>query len=292
MRKNLLLSLLAAIAVASAPAATAETTATAVSITRSAFVPKNVTIPANETVKWTNNDTANHQVVCQKCPFTSPILKPSESYSYTFTKNGKFAITDALSSRPKGTVTVTAGVTLAATPTVVTYGAATTLAGRVSSNAAGEKVVVLGKQCGALVFSSVTTLTTTGGGHYTTTVTPLKNTAYQAKWKTTTSPNLTVKVRPKMRLAKLASHRYRVRVRAAQSFAGKLGVFQRYSSARKSWVKVRLVTLKTIGTAGSTQISGRTFRSSVKAGLKVRIIMRSSQTAPCYAAGRSNAILS
>lgn len=292
MRKNLLLLLLAAIAVAVTPAATAETTATAVSITRSSFVPKNVTIAANETVKWTNNDTQNHQVVCQKCSFTSPILKPSESYSYTFIKGGKFAITDALSSRLKGTVTVNAGVTLAASPTVVTYGGASTLSGRVSNNAAGEKVILLGKQCGALAFSSVSTVTTTGGGHYTTTVAPVKNTAYQAKWKTTTSPNVTVKVRPKMRLAKLASHKYRVRVRAAQSFAGKLAEFQRYSTATKSWVKARLVTLKTIGTAGATQISGATFRSSVKAGLKVRIIMRSSQTAPCYAAGRSNVILS
>jgi plastocyanin len=293
MRKNLILLFLTALAVAITPAATADTAATvAVSITKTAFVPKNVAVSVNDTVKWTNNDTANHQVVCQKCSFTSPVLKPSESYSYTFTKSGKFAITDALSSRPKGTVTVNAGVTLAASPTVVTYGAATTLSGKVSNNAAGEKVVVLGQECGKPVSSSVGTVDTTGGGKFSTMATPAKNTAYQAKWNTSTSPNVPVKVRPRIRLAKLASHKYRARVRAAESFNGKVVVFQRYSTAKKSWVKVRVVVLKAIGTVGATQISGRTFRSTIKAGRKVRILLRTSQVAPCYVGGRSNVILS
>jgi plastocyanin len=296
MRKNLILLPLAAIAIAITPAATADTAATvAVSITKAAFVPKNVTATVNDTVKWTNNDTANHQVVCAKCPFTSPVLKPSESYSYKFAKIGKFPITDAVVTRIKGTVTVKAAgpsVTLAAKPAIVTYGAATTLSGKVSNNAAGEKVVLLGQECGKPVFSSVNTLNTTGGGKFSAAAAPAKNTSYQAKWKTSTSPNVPVKVRPLVRLAKLASHKYRARVRAAESFSGKLVVFQRWSAAKRTWVKVRVVVLKSIGTVGTTQISGRTFRSTVKAGLKVRLVLKSSQVAPCYVGGKSNVIKS
>jgi plastocyanin len=291
MRRNLFVLLLAALAVAATPAATARTAKTvSVSITGSAFVPKNVTVDAGDTVTWTNKDTANHQVVCQKCPFTSPTLKPNESFSYTFVDQGKFAITDALKSTIKGTITVNQGVTLTASPTIVTFGGTTTLSGKVSSNAAGEKVIILGKQCGALAFSSISTLTTTGGGKYSTSVAPAKNTSYEAKWRTTTSAIVTVKVRPKMRLSEPSSHHFRVRVRAAQSFAGKTAVFQRYSTIKKTWVSVKLVTLKAITVAGSVQVSGRTFRSRVHSGLKVRMIMRSSQTAPCYSAGRSNVI--
>ncbi len=296
MRKNLILLPLVAIAIAITPAATADTAATvAVSITKAAFVPKNATATVNDTVKWTNNDTATHQVVCQKCPFTSPILKASESFSYKFTKTGNFAITDALASRVKGTVTVKAAgpsVTLAAKPATVTYGAATTLSGKVSNNAAGEKVVVLGQECGKPVFSSIGTVNTIGGGKFSTTAMPAKNTTYQAKWKMSTSPNVAVKVRPLVRLAKLASHKYRARVRAAESFNGKLVVFQRWSTAKRTWVKVRAVVLKSIGTVGTTQISGRTFRSTVRAGLKVRILLRTSQVAPCYVGGTSNVIKS
>lgn len=301
MRKNLILLFLAALAIAITPAATADTTATvAVSITKTAFTPKNVTVSVNgptdsDTVRWTNNDKANHQVVCQKCPFTSPVLRPSESFSFKFTKTGKFAITDALAARLKGTVTVKAAgpsVTLAAKPTAITDGTASTLTGKVSTNAAGEKVVVLGQECGKPAFSSVGTVNTTGGGKFSTTATPAKNTTYQAKWKTSTSPNVQVKVRPRVGLVKLAAHKFRVRVRAAESFAGKLVVFQRWSAAKRTWVKVRVVVLKSIGTVGTTQISGRTFRSTVKAGLKVRILLRTSQVAPCYIGSKSNVIQS
>lgn len=296
MRKNLILLPLAAIAIAITPAATADTAATvAVSITKTAFVPKTVAVNVNDTVTWTNSETANHQVVCQKCPFTSPILKPSESFSYKFAKAGKFPITDALAARLKGTVTVNkAGpsVTLAAKPAAVTYGTATTLSGKVSTSAAGEKVAVLGLECGKPAFSSVGTLNTTGGGKFSTAATPAKNTTYQAKWKTNTSPNVQVKVRPLIRLAKLAPHKYRVRVRAAESFAGKLAEFQRLNTTTGTWVRVRRVALKAIASAPPTQISGVTFRSKIRAGRKVRMLLRTSQVAPCYIGSKSNVIKS
>ena len=107
MMKRILL-LAALLGAALIPAAAAKTAATTnVSITAAGFVSKNISVAAGDTVKWTNGDTKNHQVACAKCKFTSPVLTPTQTYSYTFTTAGKFAITDVLSNI-KGTVTVTA----------------------------------------------------------------------------------------------------------------------------------------------------------------------------------------
>ena len=52
-------------------------------------------------VTWTNKDTANHQVVCATCPFTSPVLAAGQTFTFTFTKAGKFATVDPLNKNKK-----------------------------------------------------------------------------------------------------------------------------------------------------------------------------------------------
>ena len=295
MRKIVLGAALAAAAVVLIPAATATTSKTvAVSITRTAFIPKTVTITAGDTVKWTNADTQNHQVACAKCPFTSPVLKPSTTYQHTFNTAGKFAITDPLHKGLKMTVSVTAapkGVTLSASPRTVKFGSATTLTGTVSNNRSGENVILLSEECGAATFSHVTTTKTGTGGTFTVTDTPQMNTTYEAKWGTATSKAVKVKVRPRIRLAKIGSHKYSVRVKAAKPFAGKYVLFQK-RTATGTWVKVKMVTLKSVSTIGTTTVTKATFRSRVRHHKKVRILMPSSQAAPCYVSGHSNTIKS
>lgn len=297
--RNLIFLTLAALAVAFVPAATGHASKTVtVSITRTSFVPKDVTVQVNDAITWTNMDTANHQVTCQTCPFSSPILKPGETFSRTFTKAGKFAIQDPLNNRIKGTVTVTAAapppsVTLAASPTIVVYGGSSTVSGKLPGAPAGEKVTILAQECGLTAFKPVTTVDTTAGGTFSAGVKPLKNTLYQAKSKSSTSPQVAVKVRPRLILGKIAPHKYRLRVRAAQSFAGKTAVFQRFNAVTSRWVRVRLVVLKDIGTGiAPTKVSGATFRSSIRAGLRVRVVIGQAQVGSCYLAGRSNVIRS
>ena len=294
MRKNMILLLLAALAVVLTPAATATTSKTvAVSITRVAFVPKTVTINVNDVVKWTNRDTVNHQVACAKCPFTSPVLKPGDSFSHTFKKVGKFDIRDRLRKALKGTVTVKAppkSVSLSAKPSVVTYRSTTKLSGAVSNQQAGEKVLILGKECGQPAFTQLLSVDTTTHGNYSTRVAPLRNTVYQAKWRASTSTAVSVRVRPKIGLRKVGAHKFRVRVRAAQSFAGKRVVFQRFRAATDTWVKVRRVKLKEIRTVGATVISGKTFKARVRHGRMVRIKMKSRTAAPCYLGAVSNTV--
>src|SRR5215218_402122 len=92
--------------VGAAPAVPATVT---VSITRTGFVPGNLTVKQGDVVTWTNADTQTHQVASQNPPFASPILSPNQTFSFTFTKAGKANVTDPLNKNRKMTVTVEAG---------------------------------------------------------------------------------------------------------------------------------------------------------------------------------------
>ena len=136
-------------------------------------------------------------------------------------------------------------------------------------------------------------MTTTSGGAFSALVQPLRNTIYTVKVKNSTSKPVSVKVRPRLKLRKLAAHRYSIRVLAAQNFAGRYATFQRYRPLLRRWVKVRSVLLRanTTGVA-PTVISARVFRSKITRGLRVRVVLGQAQVGACYLAGTSNAIFS
>jgi len=117
------------------------------------------------------------------------------------------------------------------------------------------------------------------------------NTTYTVKLRNTTSNAVTVSVRPKLQLVKVAPHRYSLRATAAQSLAGKYANFQRYNGTRWIAVKIVLLRLNTTGVA-PTVISTATFRSSIKARLRVRAVLGAAQVGTCYLPGVSNTVLS
>ena len=85
----------------------------------------------------------------------------------------------------------------------------------------------------------------------------------------------------------------RLRVSGAQSFAGKYASFQRYNGTLRRWVALKSVPLKA-STAGvaPTVLSTVSFRSTVKARLRVRVALGQAQVGGCYAPGLSNTIYS
>jgi plastocyanin len=302
MRKLMLIAI-AIFSLALAGAAGAKTVA--VTITKNGYVPKAVTIAAGDTVQFTNSDTVVHQIVFKAttgvaCVPSPLVLQPTQSGTCTFQTAGKFAYSDpnVKGGTFRGTVTMTGAppadtLTLAVKPQLVVYGGKVALTGTLSNQKVGEKVDVLARRCGQTAATKVTTVQTTTGGAFTAVVQPLKNTVYTVKAKNTTSPTVAVKVRPRLRLRKLAPRRYALRVFAARSFAGRYATFQRYSGVLGRWIKVKRVLLRANATGvAPTVISSVSFRSAIRPRLKVRVVLPQLQVGSCYRPGRSNVILS
>ena len=300
MRKLLLVAI--AVCALALPAAAATVTIT---ITKTGFSPATVSIKTGDSVTFTNNDAVAHRVVFKNTngvQCAQPlVVQPGTSGTCTFTRAGKFAFSDPTQKGKgfRGTVNVAQGpaaVTLGSSKRVVTYGGKTALSGSISSGQANQKVTVNAQPCGQSTFTALTTVTTGTGGAYSYLAQPTVTTTYQARWKSAASPSLTVKVRPRVRLRKVAPRKFRVAVSAAQSFAGKTAAFQRYSTLRQRWVVVRRFTLRAAGATtlpiNPTTVSRRTFRSRVRAGLRVRVLLPKAQVGACYAAGVSNVIRS
>jgi len=292
--KRIVLLIIVATAVAVVPGSTAATVQ--VAITATGFVPNTITIALNDTVVWRNATTGNRRVVSTQAPFASPVLAPGQTFSFTFTKVGRFRYEDpSVTPTQRGTVIVRPSVdsvTIAAQPKTVTYGRSTALSGKTSLARAGEKVTISAKRCRANAYAKVGEAMTASDGSWTFPTKPLDHTTYRAQWGSATG-EAAVKARPRITLRKLAPHKYRVRIRAAESFAAKSVTFQRWNATKKVWVGVRSVALVDTGLGvAPTVISGRDFRSSIAAGKRVRINMGQTAAGSCYLANRSGVILS
>jgi plastocyanin len=262
MRK-IVLGLLATLALtlaAQTPAASTDTKS--VQITRTAFVPKTVTINAGDSVTWRNADTRDHQVVANSGAFASPVLHAGQTYTFNFDRGGTHNYHDALYPTHKGTVVVKGAppsVTLAATQPIVEYGTQVTLSGVVSNKKSGETVTVFGTPYGQTSPAQLAVVQTGANGAYSYTVTPEIYTTYSAQWKssssgkTTTSPTVILQVAPKVTLGAGKRHFFRAQVSAgAHSFAGHYLLLQRYNASFSQWISIRKLTLG--------QLSGRVFQ--------------------------------
>jgi plastocyanin len=300
MRKVLLLAVLAALVVAVGSAA-AKTVV--VTITKDGFVPNSSALVQGDVVQFRNNDTVAHTITFRPttgvtCSPSPLVLQPGATGSCTFRSVGNFNYEDpnTRGNTFRGTVRVAAApasLSVSAKPLLITYGGSTVLSGVLSTQAAGENVDVLAQPCGAASSTKVSTVNTTTGGAYTASVKPLLRTTYTTKHKALTSSAVIVRVRPRMRLVRVAAHRYSLRVSAARSFAGKFASFQRYNGTLRRWVAVRSVRLRANATGvAPTVISSVTFRSSVRGGLRVRATLGQRAVGSCYAPGVSNTIRS
>jgi plastocyanin len=299
MRKYLVIAA-AMLSLVVASAAGAKTVT--VSITANGYVPNAATIAAGDTVQFTNSDKVAHQVTFKTvtgvaCSPNPLVLTPAQTGTCTFGSPGTFTYSDpnVNGNTFRGTITVTGqapaeSLTLSKPPALV-YGSKATLTGTLSNQKVGENVDVLATACGQSAATKVTTVQTTTGGAYTAVVTPLKNTVYTVRVKNTSSPAATGTVGPRLRLGKIAPHRYSLRVFAAQTFAGKYGTFQRYNATLTRWVNLKRVLLRANSSGITpTVIASATFRSAVPAHLKVRVVLPKLQVGACYLSGRSNVI--
>jgi plastocyanin len=265
--------------VLAAPASSATTT---ISIKRAGFSPASVTINANDSVTWTNNDTIDHQVVANNGSFASPVLKPGKSYTRTFRNGGTFRYHDSFHPTLRGTVTVRGlppQVSLATSVPVVKFGGSATLSGAVSNKRAGETVTLVQIPYGQTTKQVIATLQTVGEGTFSFSVQPQINTTYQAQWKSAEN-SVVVQVQPMIKLPFVSKSGYfHFYVTAATSFAGKTVYLQRFTLAHQ-WVNIRALQL---GTKSGRLISVRFVRSIVPRGRwSIRVFMPASEMGGGY----------
>jgi plastocyanin len=222
-----LVALSSLVVAAPAPAATVN-----VRITKSSFSPSSIRINFGDTVRWTNVDSTNHQVVADNGSFASPILKPNETYSFTFKTAGRFPYHDAIKPSLKGVIRVNGpppSLTFGATNPIVVYGTQTTLNGVVSTKKANETVTLFHQPYGQTSPIQLAVVQTGTGGGFSYTTTPSIYTTYYAQWKTTKSQQAVVQVKPKITFTPRGRRFYTTVSAADHSWAGHFVYLQRLS---------------------------------------------------------------
>ena len=241
MRKLILaLAAVATLAVAGPAGAAVKT----IHVYGSTFSPKTATITEGDTVTWINNDNANHQILADHGQFASAILKPKQSFSFTFRAAGTYPYSDELHPKIKGTITVKGlppTVSLAASTGVIVYGEQVTLSGVVSNHLAGEQVTIYYQPYPQPNLIQRATLLTTTGGVFSFIVQPQILTTYQAAWKSIYATPATVAVAPKLTLGR--NNGWIIRAGGGHSFAGRSVQLQRLNDATGQWVTLRKVEL-------------------------------------------------
>lgn len=61
-----------------------------VSINKSIFDPVEIKVPLGTTIIWTNRDSVPQALISDQDVFQSPLLKPGETFSYTFNQKGEY----------------------------------------------------------------------------------------------------------------------------------------------------------------------------------------------------------
>jgi plastocyanin len=283
MKRMLLVLLVLIAALVVAGGAGADTRS--VQITKSGFTQANITVQLGDTVTWKNTDTATHQVVADNGSFASPVLKPGETYSVTFTSNGKTTYHDEFAKSHKGSVTVAgapASLTLNPSASSVVYGSTVTLTGQTSGQITNEPVMLTSQPAGKGTQSVATTMTSTAGA-FSFEVTPTIQTAYQAHWRTGNSPNVTVNVAPRVGFGRIGT-RYNVKVTSDLSYGGNYVWVQRKSPLGSSWTNAKRVFLN--------DSSRATFLLRIPKGRSyLRVFLPQTQAGAGYLQGLSRTIL-
>lgn len=233
-------------------APTSHAATTTVSIDKNGFSPRTATIAKDDTVTWRNDDTRDHQVVATGGQFSSPVLKPGQSFSFTFTAATAttYDYRDGLNAKNKGSVRVSApalSLTLKASTAKVSFGQKVTVSGIVSSAKAGEQVTVTAQPYGQPSPIVLATVVTGTGGTFAYVTKPSILTVYRAAWGKANSPSVTVGVAPAVTFGR-GTVLWVTRVVAGRSFARKTMQIQRFSRYGQ-WVTIRRVVLDGAGRA-------------------------------------------
>lgn len=281
MRRMLLLplALVATLVVVAAAGADTKT----VQIVKSGFTPSATTITVGDSVTWKNADAVNHQVVANDGSFASPVLKPGDSFTQAFSKAEKVGYHDSLFTSRKGTVTVNApaaNVTLQAGTSTIVYGNSTMISGAVTNQLTNEPVTLSSQPYGKGT-QSIATTSTGANGAFSFPVSPTIQTSYQAHWRTTASPSVSVNVAPRVGFGQ-SGRLYVAKVTSDIGYAGHYVWVQR----KAPFGSFRNVKRVFLGSA-----SRAVFRVNIPRGRSIlRLVLPASEAGAGYVQGVSRLI--
>ncbi|HET7555300.1 MAG TPA: hypothetical protein VFJ75_06575 [Gaiellaceae bacterium] len=245
MKKLVVLVLLAFGLVAAAPAVANDTT---VSIKPSGFPPQ-ISIQNGDTVTWRNDDSVNRQVVADDGSWSSPVLAPGQSWSYTFVNGGAYAYHGAFKPAQHGTVQVAATRTTLMRTNFqkVPITSTVTIKGQISQlGATGEAVTVQALPRGSSTWTDVAQVATKNQ-FFLATVKPRRTTLYRAVWHNVPSNAHLVNVTPLLGIKQVGRSRIQVGVRADVKLVGRRVLLQRFNKRTHRWhsfTSLRLTHLK------------------------------------------------
>lgn len=247
MRKLILaLAAVTALAVAGPAGAATKT----IAIYGSTFSPKSATITEGDTVTWVNRDNANHQILADKGQFVSAILRPKQTFSFTFNAAGTYTYKDELNRKLAGTIKVNGlppTLTFAASSQYVIYGDKVTLSGIVSNHKGGEQVTIYYQPYPQPNLIERATVLTAADGSFSYIVSPQIATSYQASWKGAYATPTSVQVQPKLSLGR--NNGWIIHAAAGVSLAGRGVQLQRLNRITGQWVTLRKVVLNSKSSA-------------------------------------------
>jgi plastocyanin len=256
-----------------------------VNIRKGGFSPGNVSINVGDSIRWTNRDTVNHQVVANSGAFVSPILRPNQSWSFVFEAAGGYPYRDALEPAERGMVKVQGpppSVSIAASIPIIVYGKdVVTLAGGISNRRAGERVEIFHRPHPQTSYVKLAEVLTQANGAWSYVTRPEILTNYQVHWRNRTSAEVSVAVRPRISFGRRTGW-FITRVFGNRSFAGRTVHLQRLSRFGQ-WVTVKRVGL-------GSQSARRFKRKMPKGTSRLRIFMTVNQAGDGYLGGMSTPI--
>jgi hypothetical protein len=171
-------------------------------------------------------------------------------------------------------------VTLNASASVVNYGASVTLTGNVAGSS-GDTVTILARPGIARSAQALATTTTDSNGNFSKTVLPRMKTVYAARALGAQSQNISVNVRPLLRIRHMVGHRLSVQLTAAKSFVGRYVNVQAFVHGRWQTVKRVFLTHRSFGVS-PTIFSTASFRQNFRHGLRIRAFLTLSQAGASY----------
>jgi hypothetical protein len=138
------------------------------------------------------------------------------------------------------------------------------LSGRLSSRLPAQRIAILAWPYGRSAPVRIGSVTTGGAGGWRFTAKPGVQTTYAARWHSTTSPKLTVGVRPAIAMRELANGHVLVRVKAGRPLLGSM--LQLQSRAGAGWTTV---TAKRLSSASIAVFAPTLPASTIRAALSV-----------------------